>query len=139
VHSAHRFSIDNIQEDMHISILDVRKLKTTILKVVPLTKNKTKMFDDEMPFDAPVSSKTFLNLKKTWQRRTFSDSIQIWTCNARQIESMFLLYLKGKMFVFQARGSCSIPSTHTHTHTHTHKHSVILITSDEVSFNNKGD
>jgi hypothetical protein len=49
---------------MHIFIQDVRKLRTTMLKVVPLTKNKTKMLDDKMPFDAPVSSKTFLNLKK---------------------------------------------------------------------------
>jgi hypothetical protein len=31
-----------------------------ILDVVSSTKNKTKMFCDEMPFDAPVSSKTNL-------------------------------------------------------------------------------
>jgi hypothetical protein len=34
-----------------------------ILKVVLLTKIKTKMSDDKMPFNAPFSSKTLLNLK----------------------------------------------------------------------------
>jgi hypothetical protein len=35
-------------------IQNVRKLTTKILKVVPLTKNKTKMSDDKMPFDASI-------------------------------------------------------------------------------------
>jgi hypothetical protein len=41
----------------------VRKLTLKILEVVSLTKSKTEMSCDEMPFDAPVSNKTFLNLK----------------------------------------------------------------------------
>jgi hypothetical protein len=48
------------------------------------------MSNDNVPFDASVSSKTVLNLKKKWQRRTSSHSIQIWTFNAREMESMFI-------------------------------------------------
>jgi hypothetical protein len=63
---------------------------TKILKIVPSTKNKTKMSHAKMPFDAPVSSKTFFNLKKTWQHRTSSDSTQIRTFNARKMENILL-------------------------------------------------
>jgi hypothetical protein len=42
----------------------VRKLTTKILQVLPSTKNKMKMSNDKVPFDASVSSKTVLNLKR---------------------------------------------------------------------------
>jgi hypothetical protein len=45
--------------DMPIGVYTgIRKLTVKILEVVSLTDNK-----DEMPFDAPVSSKTFFNVK----------------------------------------------------------------------------
>jgi hypothetical protein len=37
----------------------VRKLTPKILEVVSLTRSETNVSYDEMPFDAPVSSKTF--------------------------------------------------------------------------------
>jgi hypothetical protein len=42
----------------------VQKLTPKILEVVSLAKRNTKMSYDEMPFDAPFSSKMFLNLRK---------------------------------------------------------------------------
>jgi hypothetical protein len=44
-----------------IAIQNVLKLTPKILEVVRFVK--TKIFYDEMPFDAPVSSETFFNVK----------------------------------------------------------------------------
>jgi hypothetical protein len=65
--SGANLSLEQSEEAMSVPVLsfiqNVRKLTTKILKVVPLTKSKTKMSDDKMPFDASISSTTFLNLK----------------------------------------------------------------------------
>jgi hypothetical protein len=63
----------------------VQELTTKILKITSLTKSKMNMSGDKMPFDSPVLSKAFFNL------RTSSKSTQILTFCARETKSMFLL------------------------------------------------
>jgi hypothetical protein len=105
------FMIRKILKFCHVCICtDVQKLTTKILKVIPFTKNKRKMSDDKMLFDAPVSSKTF----------TFkSVLLQTEALNGILSSDIFVLFLvKGTAFkIFVV--SFQTPCIHTHTHTHT--------------------
>jgi hypothetical protein len=44
-------------------LCSVQKLTLKILEIVSLTKNKMEVSHDEMQFDAPVSNKTYLNVR----------------------------------------------------------------------------
>jgi hypothetical protein len=98
---------------------NVQKLTTKILKAVPLTKNKTKMSDDKMLFDAPVSSKTF----------TFkSVLLQTEALNGILSSDIFVLFLvKGTAFkIFVV--SFQTPCIHTHN---------LLISKNEIKIHSK--
>lgn len=48
---------------IHTHSQGVQNLTPKILEAISLTKDKTKMFYDEIPFNASVSIKTFLNVR----------------------------------------------------------------------------